>query len=70
MWRIEDSNGTIHSGTEGEMYYAFTLMTNEIDELEQIYKSTDPESTKNDKEKYDYDWEGDLVLIQIHATHK
>ncbi len=58
MWEIIDSNGTIHSGDQTEMEYAFSVMCNPNEYGKPIRK------------QYSTDWEGDLKLIQVHQIHK
>ena len=57
MWEIIDDNGTIHNGTEEEMQEAFNVMTNN-------------DSERNEIDKWDTDWTGDLKLIQIHNIYR
>lgn len=58
MWEIIDDNGTIHSGSEEEMTHAFAVMSSP-----ELY-STD------DINKWEYEWSGDLRLIEVHAIAK
>lgn len=58
MWEIIDKNGTIHSGDQTEMEYAFMVMCEPNEYGKAIRK------------QYVTDWEGDLKLIQIHKIHK
>lgn len=55
MFEIVDDNGTIHSGSQHEMEYAFHVMTSRD---EDVYS---PEEIK----KWEYDWSGDLKLIKV-----
>lgn len=58
MWEIIDNNGTIHSGNEDEMKLAFQIMTCQI------------EATPDDIECWEYEWEGDLKLVEVHNTYR
>jgi len=53
-WEIIDNAGTIHSGTEEDMRFAFRVMQ-------------EPDKYPKAAEKYNSKWMGDLKLIQIHA---
>jgi hypothetical protein len=58
MFEIIDDNGTIHSGGQNEMECAFHIMTTK-DESEYS-----PEEIK----KWEFDWSGDLKLIEVHQV--
>tara|TARA_Y100001938_G_C8040182_1_gene405736 strand:+ start:771 stop:956 length:186 start_codon:yes stop_codon:yes gene_type:complete len=54
MFEIQDNNGVIHSGAREEMELAFEVMCH-------------PSSaTKEQREQYLIEWDGDLKLVQIH----
>jgi hypothetical protein len=63
-WAIIDSIGVIHDGTEEEMRMAFKVMINDWTGLTGL-------GTKRRilKDKWETDWEGDLMLIEIHIIH-
>jgi len=54
MWEIQDNNGTIHSGTQEEMEWAWDIMLCPGD------------FHGEDVDEWYTDWEGDLKLVQIH----
>lgn len=58
MYEIVDDNGTIHSGSEDEMTYAFDVMTNS------------DEYSQDEIDTWEYDWEGDLKLIQVINSYR
>lgn len=56
MHQIQDDNGVIHSGTMDEMVTAYAIMIA-------------PEDHSDDEiVKYGRTWNGDLQLIEVHAT--
>lgn len=59
QWIILDANGVIHSGDESEMKYAFIVMT-----------KPDVVVNKDDLEKYEAEWNGDLILAKCFAISK
>lgn len=54
MFEIQDNNGVIHSGTREEMELAFKVM------------SDTSSGTKEQREEWLTEWDGDLKLVQIH----
>lgn len=58
MWEIIDDNGTIHSGSEEEMTYAFDVMTHQI------------KVSLKEVKKYTTDWTGDLKLVEVHNIYR
>jgi hypothetical protein len=60
MFEIVDNNGTIHSGSQHEMEYAFHVMTTRDSD---VYS---PEEIQ----KWEFEWEGDLKLIQVHQVER
>lgn len=66
MWAIIDDNGIIHTGTSEEMETAYVHMINGLQELEIIYSDTNVNVIEQTMKHWEYDWEGDLMLIEIH----
>lgn len=63
QWQIQDETGVIHSGTEEEMREAFDCMTGEDHFLKENYSPSQINQWKTD-------WEGDLLLVQIHDIYR
>ena len=59
MYEVQDDNGTIHSGTEEEMQEAFMTMSDNLPDEYSISK------IRRLRHKWNYEWVGDLKLIQI-----
>lgn len=76
MWEITDDNGTIYSGSESEMREQYALMTHELDngyeeEPECGWcEDEECEYCEGQSEPEDYDWDGDLRLIQVHNIYR
>ncbi len=70
-WIIQDEEGVIHEGSEEEMDVAWDYMTMNIQEL---YDYHEGQISKEDliegKEKWSYEWTGDLELVKIIKVHR
>lgn len=66
-FEIVDDNGTIHSGTEEEMKFAFETLKESFETLKINYGYR---IAKERTEKWNTEWKGDLKLIQIHEIHR
>lgn len=55
-YKIQDDNGEIYTGDEIEMDNIFSIMT------------SPEEYSKEEVDRYKYDWTGDLELVEIKAV--
>lgn len=53
MYEIIDDNGVIHSGSQEEMTHAFHVMSNPHEYSAEEY------------DRWSFDWEGDLKLVEV-----
>ena len=71
MWKIQDNDGCIYSGTEEEMNKIWMHITESGDWIKEIlgedFNQSDYEAQV---EEYDVDWNGYLQLVEVHKTYR
>lgn len=72
MWKIQDKNGVINSGTQEEMQFIWDLTTRDLEDLYSQYRSSYTKSSikYEQKENAITDWSGDLELVEVHNIYK
>ena len=58
VWEIQDNNGTIHSGTQEDMEWAWDIMLCPGD------------FHGEDVDEWYTTWEGDLKLVEVHNIYR
>lgn len=68
-FEIQDKNGCIHSGDETEMREAFDVMILSMSELMNS-RCMGKKKAFRLKEAYQFEWEGDLKLVEVHNIYR